>query len=102
LGSFIRNESLEHRTEFDHPVPVAVTPRQTRHLCNKHHPDLAQANRCDQALEPSPLMAAGAGHSQIIIDDLNLRRRPPHVFRTLGQLILPSRALLVLQHLTLR
>src|SRR3954470_2119014 len=47
-------------------------------------------------------MAACPRHSKVVIDDLNLWRRPTHVSGTLCQLILPSRALLVLEDLTLR
>ena len=56
----VRNESAEDGTQLDHPVPVAVATRQARHLGDQHHPDLAQADRRDQALEAGALMAAGS------------------------------------------
>src|ERR1700712_2106610 len=65
-------------------------------------PTSPNPDRRNQSLKARALIAARARHPQIIINDLHLRRHPPHVSRPLGQLILPPRALLVLDELALR
>ena len=83
-------------------MPFAVAARQARHFGHQHDPDLAEPDGGDQSLEPCALMAAGTRQSEIVIDDLHLRQGPSHVPRPLGQLVLPSCTLLILEHLALR
>src|SRR5215213_3842643 len=69
-------------------MPVAVQPRQTRHLRDQHEADLAQSDRGDQALEARAHVAAGAGQAEILVNDLDPRRRPAHLLRPFGELVL--------------
>src|SRR3954465_14769134 len=80
-------------------MPAAVQPGQTRHLRDQHEADLAQSDRGDQALEARAHVAAGTGQAEILVNDLDPRRWPAPLLPPFGKLVLPTRALLVDQHL---
>src|SRR3954469_12304564 len=65
----------------------------------QHEPALAHSHRGHKALRARARVAAGAGQAEILVNDLDPRRRPAHLLCPVGELVLSTRALLVDQHL---
>ena len=98
----IGDEHAEHRAEFQELMPVAIVARQARRIETDHQAGVAKADFGDQFLKAVALDAAGAGFSQILVDDLNTLARPSQPNGAIDEAVLQLRALLMLTHLVHR
>lgn len=95
----VGDEHAEHRTKLQELMPVAIVARQARRIETDHQASVAKADFSDQFLEAVALDAAGAGFSQIFVDDLNALARPSEPNGSFDEAVLQLRALLMLTHL---
>src|SRR5580700_274183 len=95
----VKDQRIGIGAELEQLLPINRVACQPRDLEPKHDADLAEAHRGDQFLEAITSHAICAGHSEILIDDVDTLGGPSRCHRSLAQCILSSRALAILAYL---
>src|SRR5271154_3933907 len=93
---FVNDDGPDQSTELGQCVPVAAVTGEPGGLDRENGADAPLADCHQQALEARPVDAA-ARAAEIIVD--NLDRGPTELPGAVGQPILPSLALLIVQEL---
>jgi hypothetical protein len=72
----VANESIGDATQFEQAIPVGIIPRQAGDFQSENDSHVSQRDFASEASEPGAFVDAGAGQSQIFVDDGHLLLGP--------------------------
>jgi len=93
----IDHDGTHQPAEFDEVMPVSTVASQAGRLNAEYSANVSRADFCNQMLKARPLYLAGARATKILVNDLDLLEAK--LASVVGQTILPTLALLVVNHL---
>src|SRR5207247_10245753 len=86
---FINDEGSGQGTDFKQPIPIARRAGQAGALQAEDGASMPQAALGDEGLEAIPASGGGPGVPLILVDDDEVRPRPPQLAAALCEIILP-------------
>src|SRR5215467_5476023 len=92
----ITDERVGQATEIEQTVPIRIIARQSRDFQAEHDAHLAEADLGGHAREAGSLGKAGAGNTEVLIDDLHLIASPTEPRGAFGQLVLTGSGLAIM------
>src|ERR1035438_9504749 len=95
----VHEQRARRSADLQQPVPVGAVAGQTRNLQAQHDSRMPQADFRYEPLKPFPVLRGGPRKAQIIVHHHDLLLSPAESYNPLLECILPSRALLVFDHL---
>src|SRR5260221_2637051 len=87
----INNKGIGQGTDFQQAIPIAARTCQARNLQAEHGPNVPQTHFSHQPLKPITTNGRSARVPLILVDYLDMSRRPSQVLSTLDEIILPGR-----------
>jgi hypothetical protein len=85
----IADQRIGGAAQIQQSIPIGIITRQARHLQSKHDADLAECHRGGELRKARARAQTCARDAQVLVDDLDLRRRPAELCGEGLQMILP-------------
>src|SRR4051794_8642798 len=92
----IADESIGDAAQLQQTIPVRVVSGKTGDFQSENDSHVSQCDFAGEASEPGALVRAGAGHSQIFIDNDHLLSGPTKLTGLVGQSVLTRGGLAVM------
>src|SRR6266851_539187 len=103
IDSFVINDKrIAQCTDFQQSIPIATRTRQARNLQAEHCSNVAQTHFSYQPLKPIAANGRCARLSLILVNHLDMSRRPSQILGSLDEIILSSRTASVFSNLEKR
>jgi hypothetical protein len=84
----VADERVGDAAKLQQPIPVSVVPGEARDFQSENDPHMGQGNFTGQARKPGSFVGAGAGQSEILIDNDYLLFGPAELTGLVGQRVL--------------
>jgi hypothetical protein len=98
----VADERVGDAAEFQKAIPVRIVPGQAGNFQPENDAHVSQCHCAGETSEPRALVGAGAGQSQIFVDDHHLLLGPAELASPIGQGILAGRGFAVVFDLARR